>query len=119
MNTTTPDVPCFNPTFVIAKLIRSSADAISIVEPFEALGHKNDHAEQKSKWLDTCHQLRSLLKKWDQPATQEYQSKLESIIQRHNALLVNQIEETRASYCFILGRALEIAYELRLVNAAE
>lgn len=119
MTTTTPDVPCFNPTFVIAKLIRSTADAISIVEPFEALGQQNVHAEQKSEWLDICHHLRSLLEKWEQPATQEYQSKLESIIQRHNALLVNQIEDTRASYCFMLGRALEIAYELRLINAAE
>ncbi|MEZ5947650.1 MAG: hypothetical protein R3C12_00115 [Planctomycetaceae bacterium] len=119
MTTTTPDVPCFNPTFVIAKLIRSTADAISIVEPFEAFAHMYNNHEQKLKWMDICHQLRSLLKKWDQPATQEYQSKLESIIQRHNALLLNQIEDTRASYCFILGRALEIAYELRLVNAAE
>lgn len=119
MSTKNPDVPSFNPTIVIAKLIRSTADAISIVEPFEALGHQNNHHEQKSKWLDTCHQLKSLLDKWDQPASHEYQTKLESIIQRYNALLINHIEDTRASYCFILGRALEIAYGIRLINESE
>lgn len=119
MTATTPDVPCFNPTFVIAKLIRSTADAISIVEPFEAFAYMYNNHEQKLKWMDICRQLQSLLKKWDQPTTQEYQTKLESLIAQHNALLLYHHESTRASYCFMLGRALEIAYELRLINAAE